>query len=88
MFASEFTTIVPFFLRHSPVLLKGLYRRMVAQVPYAFSFNISDRCPVGCNCYWRAQGRVTELSDDEVVAFFQKKRREGYVQANLIGGEP
>ena len=88
MLNPEFTSAVPFLLKHYPVLLKGLHRRASLGLPYAFSFNISDRCPVGCHCYWRAQERVAELSDEEVVSFFQKKRREGYVQANLIGGEP
>lgn len=52
------------------------------------SFNIADRCPVGCQCYWRAQDRVKELSDDDVAQFFKKKRDDGYVLANLVGGEP
>jgi MoaA/NifB/PqqE/SkfB family radical SAM enzyme len=88
MLSSEFTSALPFLAKHSHVLLKGLYRRTCLGLPYAFSFNISDRCPVGCHCYWRAQARVTELSDDDVVSFFRRKRREGYVQANIIGGEP
>lgn len=78
----------PFLWHHVPVLLKGAYRRSIQGLPYAFSFNISDRCPVGCNCYWRAQARVPELTEEEVVAFFERKRDEGYVHANIVGGEP
>jgi MoaA/NifB/PqqE/SkfB family radical SAM enzyme len=75
-------------LGHGATLLRGVYRRAVLGLPYAFSFNISDRCPVGCDCYWRAQARVAELSDQEVIAFFERKRSEGYVHANIVGGEP
>lgn len=88
MLLSEFRNVLPFMRDHFFVLLKGIHRRSCLGLPYAFSFNISDRCPVGCNCYWRAQARVAELSDDEVVFFFEKKRREGYVHANIVGGEP
>lgn len=79
---------VPFICRHFVPLLKGLYRRAFLGRPYAFSFNLSDRCPVGCYCYWRAQARIVELSDQEVVAFFENKRKEGYVHASIVGGEP
>ena len=77
------------FLQHNlPVLFKGAYRRAVRRLPYCFSFNLADRCPIGCDCYWRAQARVVELSDDEVIAFFQKKRAEGYLFVSIVGGEP
>jgi MoaA/NifB/PqqE/SkfB family radical SAM enzyme len=88
MFMNRAARLAPFLWHHLPVLLKGVYRRDVRGLPYAFSFNIADRCPVGCNCYWRAQARVSELSDDEVIAFFQRKRREGYLHVNMVGGEP
>ena len=85
---SEVRRSLPFIRRHFSTLVKGMYRRSILGLPYAFSFNVSDRCPVGCNCYWRAQARVAELSDEEVVSFFQRKRMEGYVHANIVGGEP
>jgi MoaA/NifB/PqqE/SkfB family radical SAM enzyme len=88
MLNSDLSSVARFLLEHSSVLLKGLYRRTCRGLPYAFSFNISDRCPVGCNCYWRAQSRVSELSDGDVIAFFQTKREQGYVLANIVGGEP
>ena len=69
-------------------MLRGGYRRAVLGLPYSFSFNIADRCPFGCQCYWRAQARIAEMTDESVVAFFEKKRREGYVFATLVGGEP
>src|SRR5262245_52847781 len=88
MVLSEFRNLLPFMREHLFVLLKGMNRRASLGLPYAFSFNISDRCPVGCNCHWRAQARVAELSDEEIVSFFKKKRAEGYVHANIVGGEP
>ncbi len=66
--------------------------RVVARVsrgrPIGFSFNVSDRCPVNCNCYWRAMGRVSELSPDDMVAFFEERAREGFIHVNMVGGEP
>jgi MoaA/NifB/PqqE/SkfB family radical SAM enzyme len=56
--------------------------------PWSFSFNVTDRCPIGCSCYWRAQARVKELDDDAIVEFFHRMRRQGFVHATLIGGEP
>ena len=55
---------------------------------WSFSFNVTDRCPIGCSCYWRAQARVKELDDDSIAAFFHGMRRQGFVHATLIGGEP
>ncbi|MEK7121655.1 MAG: hypothetical protein AAB857_03025 [Patescibacteria group bacterium] len=53
-----------------------------------FSFNLSDRCPVGCDCYWRAMGRVKELSDEAIIRFFEARRDEGLKLVTIIGGEP
>lgn len=39
-------------------------------------------------CYWRAQERVKELSDEDVIHFFQDRKKEGKVLAVLVGGEP
>lgn len=55
---------------------------------FGFSFNVADRCPIGCNCYWRAQQRVAELTDDEAVAFFHAMKRHGHLLVVLVGGEP
>jgi MoaA/NifB/PqqE/SkfB family radical SAM enzyme len=55
---------------------------------WSLSFNVTDRCPIGCSCYWRAQTRVREMDDDAIVAFFNQMRRRGFVHAALIGGEP
>lgn len=71
-----------------PVFFTMAQRHLTGGGPYVFSFNIADRCPIGCNCYWRAQARVPELSDDDVVEFFQRRRDEGFVLANIVGGEP
>lgn len=62
--------------------------KVIQSKPFGFSFNVSDRCPVNCDCYWRAMGRVKELEADEMVAFFEARRQEGYVHVNLVGGEP
>ena len=88
MRSQSFVNLLSFVHRHGAVLLKGGYRRAVRGLPYTFSFNISDRCPIGCQCYWRAQARVQELNDDAVIDFFEKKRSEGYVFATIVGGEP
>jgi MoaA/NifB/PqqE/SkfB family radical SAM enzyme len=76
-------------LTHTDVLfgLKVASRVIQAQ-PWSFSFNVSDRCPINCDCYWRAQARVTEMSDDEVYRFFIDMRKRGYLHVALIGGEP
>jgi MoaA/NifB/PqqE/SkfB family radical SAM enzyme len=73
---------------HIPTLLRALKRRFLDRKPWIFSFEIADRCPIGCHCYWRAQERVPELSDEQVVAFFKRKRAEGFAFVNLVGGEP
>ncbi len=88
MTSTEISTAISSVRHYLPVLLKGAYRRLANDAPYVFSFNIADRCPIGCTCYWRAQARVPELSDEEVVEFFQRKRNDGYVLANIVGGEP
>lgn len=74
-------------VQSSPYILTAFTKTLLNR-PFAFSFDVADHCPINCNCYWRAQGRVHELSDEEVVNFFQKKRRRGYVHVTLIGGEP
>lgn len=53
-----------------------------------FSFNLSDRCPIGCQCYWRALSRVSEMGDEAVVCFFEAQRQRGMLLAAIVGGEP
>lgn len=79
---------IPYLLKHFGPISRGFKNRLVDEVPYAFSFNISESCPIDCDCYWRAKGAVTALPDEEVIQFFQEKRKEGYVLANIVGGEP
>lgn len=79
--------LIPFLARHGLTITCGVLRQLRGR-PIAFSFNVADRCPNNCNCYWRAQARVKELSDDQVIAFFNRRRREGYLLADLVGGEP
>jgi MoaA/NifB/PqqE/SkfB family radical SAM enzyme len=55
---------------------------------WAFSFNVADRCPINCDCYWRAQARVEEMDDDEVRRFFSLMKAGRYQHVTLIGGEP
>jgi MoaA/NifB/PqqE/SkfB family radical SAM enzyme len=62
--------------------------RVLRGKPIGFSFNVADRCPINCDCYWRAMDRVPELSPDEMIDFFEQRREEGYVHANMVGGEP
>jgi sulfatase maturation enzyme AslB (radical SAM superfamily) len=56
--------------------------------PWAFSFDIADRCPIGCDCYWAAQDRVPELELSRIVQFFRDRHAEGMVHVTLVGGEP
>jgi len=79
---------IPFFLKNGLVFIRAFNRRDIKKMPLAFSFNVSERCPNNCKCYWRARPKVDELSEEEVVEFFKKKRKEGYIQVTLIGGEP
>ena len=65
-----------------------MFWRMLTDQEFGFSFNIADRCPIGCQCYWRAQERVTEMEDDDIIAFFHEMRRRGYLISVLVGGEP
>lgn len=73
--------------RDLPNLLRFLHKLASGQ-EFGFSFNVADRCPIGCQCYWRAQARVQEMTDDDVVAFFHKMFRRGYLISVLVGGEP
>src|SRR3989344_4101396 len=74
-------------LRSIPQFLR-VFNHINNKREFAFSFNVSDRCPVGCMCYWRAQERVKELNDDEMIKFFEARNAEGKVLAILVGGEP
>ena len=75
------------FLKNAPLLF-DTWKRVSRELPIGFSFNLSDRCPIGCDCYWRAQGRVTEMSDEAVITFFKTKRDEGFQHVTIVGGEP
>ena len=66
----------------------SLFKQVAQRREFCFSFNIADRRPVGCLCYWRATPRVTELGDDAAVEFFQARRAEGKLLATIVGGEP
>lgn len=68
--------------------LTKLFQKIWTNKEFGFSFNVADRCPIGCDCYWRAQARVKELSDDEAVEFFHTMKERGYLLATLVGGEP
>ncbi len=56
--------------------------------PFAFGINISDRCPINCDCYWRMASRVNEMEDEELVRFVWNKKHTNHVVCFLIGGEP
>jgi organic radical activating enzyme len=75
------------YFRLLPIITAATLRSFRGH-PWSFSFNVTDRCPIGCNCYWRAQDRVKEMDDDAVVAFFYQMRTRGFVHATLVGGEP
>lgn len=71
---------IPYFLRFLGKMAKGQ--------EFGFSFNVADRCSIGCDCYWRAQPRVNEMENDDVVIFFHEMRQRGYLISVLVGGEP
>ncbi len=73
--------------RGSPHLISLLGQLLRGQQA-GFSFNLADRCPVGCDCYWRAMGRVEELSDEQVIKFFHARKAEGKLLVTIVGGEP
>lgn len=68
----------------------GMAQKIITGKPFGFSFNVSSSCPVNCSCYWRAEGREgkPELSYEETIRFFERKRDEGFVLATWVGGEP
>lgn len=68
--------------------LLNVLTRAYQKKPFAFSFNLADRCPNNCSCYWRAQNRTGEMSDAEVVNFFRQMKESGYRHSTIIGGEP
>ena len=69
-------------------LLRQIRVKVRSGQPWAFSFDVADRCPIGCDCYWAAQNRVPELELSRVVQFFRDRRSEGMVHVTLVGGEP
>jgi MoaA/NifB/PqqE/SkfB family radical SAM enzyme len=61
--------------------------------PFAFSINVSNMCPLGCECYWRiggeaAKGKEIQMTEDQMVTFFHEMRSRGFVGVYMIGGEP
>lgn len=74
-------------IRLLPVGMKAA-RRIINGKEIGFSFNLADRCPLSCNCYWRSMSRVPELSEGQVIEFFQEKKEEGLLLATIVGGEP
>ncbi len=42
---------VPFLMENGAVLARGFKRRLYDGKPFAFSFNVSEGCPIGCECY-------------------------------------
>ncbi|MDP3955297.1 MAG: radical SAM protein [bacterium] len=61
---------------------------IVLRQPVFGSLNLSERCPNDCFCYWKAQPRVPEMSDKEVLQFIEKRKKEGMVHVTYVGGEP
>jgi len=63
-------------------------KKIVKKEKFSFGFDIADRCPNGCHCYWRFAQRVEEMTDEKVINFFKKKKEEGFLNVFIIGGEP
>ena len=84
------------------VYASKFYFRKYRSLPIGASINVSERCPINCDCYWRRRleadlenrdlpiiaGKALEMNDDELVRFVQKLKKRGYLLVNLIGGEP
>src|SRR5262245_31453359 len=68
------------YLRLLPIITSATLKSFRG-LPWSLSFNVTDRCPIGCNCYWRAQSRVREMDDDAVVGFFHQMRARGFLHA-------
>lgn len=66
---------------------KSILRLALGQ-PVFMSLNMSERCPNNCHCYWRAQKKVVEMSDEEVILFIKNRKKEGFVHGTWVGGEP
>jgi MoaA/NifB/PqqE/SkfB family radical SAM enzyme len=66
----------------------SLFKKIISGQKFGFSFDLADRCPIGCNCYWKEMKRVRELEDEEVMDFFERRRKEGMLLATIVGGEP
>lgn len=89
MFNTDVASLPLFVWANAIPFLKGAYRRGVAGRSLTFSFYLTDRCFLHCRgCFWWEQARVKDLPDEEVVAFFKRKRDDGYILANIAGGEP
>jgi MoaA/NifB/PqqE/SkfB family radical SAM enzyme len=74
-------------LRGMPYLF-SLAGHIRNRTQFGFSFNLADRCPIGCECYWRALERVKELGDEAVIHFFMEQKAKGMLLATIVGGEP
>ncbi len=75
-------------MMHGTIPFMKLSFQVMRGLPFGFSFNLSDRCPINCDCYWRASNRVTELSEEQVIKFFQEQKKKGKLLAVIVGGEP
>ncbi|KKR92366.1 MAG: hypothetical protein UU73_C0006G0014 [Candidatus Daviesbacteria bacterium GW2011_GWA1_41_61] len=62
--------------------------RIALRQPVFGSLNLSEHCPNDCSCYWKAQPRVPEMSDEKVLQFIKKRKKEGMVHVTYVGGEP
>ena len=65
------------------------YKRLKKSKPFALSFDITSRCNLHCQyCYWWKNRVNKELSLNQIVKIASSYRKQGFVQANWIGGEP
>ncbi|MFQ5646778.1 MAG: radical SAM protein [bacterium] len=51
--------------------------------------DITNKCNLRCShCYWWRQKKNPDLSDDEMIAFMRKLKKQGFKIIYLLGGEP
>ena len=70
----------------------GLWN-LVKGKPLLFSINVSNVCPISCDCYWRiggeeAKGKEIQMTEEEMTAFFYEMKAQGFICVFMIGGEP
>ena len=92
------------FAMHGLPFAYKFYDRIKKGLPIGASVNVSERCPIDCECYWRKRviddlgikgkmlpimaGKALEMSDEKMISFFHDLANQGMLLVNMLGGEP